>query len=76
MDAMRYTRSSWGLWAPSRKWAAAQVVGLGGVATSAIESGWDATEWKLLVALAVQAAVTYLVPNAETAPSRENPRGR
>ena len=50
-------------WIPTRKWIAAQVIGLGGIATSAIESGWDATESKLCVALAVQAAVTYLLPN-------------
>ena len=50
-------------WVPSRKWFAAQAVGIGGVLTSGIESGWDATEWKMLVALGVQAAVTYLLPN-------------
>jgi hypothetical protein len=48
---------------PSRKWYAAQVVALGALATSAVESGWDATEWKLLIGIAVQAAVTYLLPN-------------
>ena len=55
-------------WTPSRKWIAAQVVGIGGIATSAIESGWDATESKLCVALAVQAAVTYLLPNENPQP--------
>lgn len=50
-------------WIPTRKWIAAQVIGLGGIATSWIESGWDATESKLCVALAVQAGVTYLLPN-------------
>lgn len=53
-------------WVPSRKWFAAQAVGLGGVLTSAVDSGWDATEWKLLIALGVQAAVTYLLPNGDT----------
>jgi len=43
-------------------------VGIGGIATSAIESGWDATESKLCVALAVQAAVTYLLPNETPQP--------
>lgn len=51
---------------PTRKWLAAQVVGLAGIASSAIDSGWDATESKLLVALLVQAAVTYLLPNDNT----------
>lgn len=51
---------------PTRKWIAAQVVALGAVATSAIESGWDDTEWKLLIGIAVQAAVTYLLPNDQT----------
>lgn len=48
---------------PSRKWVTAMAVGLGGVATSAIDSGWDATESKLLVGLAVQAVLTWGVPN-------------
>lgn len=52
-------------WLPTRKWCAALLVALGGLATSAIESGWDATEWKLLVAIAVQAGVTYLLPNSD-----------
>lgn len=51
-------------WMPTRKWIAAQVVALGGLAVSAIESGWDDTEWKLLVGIAVQAASTYLLANA------------
>lgn len=51
---------------PTRKWLAAQVVGAAAIATSAIDSGWDATESKLVVALAVQAAVTYLLPNENT----------
>lgn len=72
----RTVRSSWGL-APSRKWFAAQAVGLGGIATSAVESGWDATEWKLLIGLGVQAAVTYLLPNGEDEPpSRDAVKSR
>lgn len=53
-------------WVPTRKWIAAQVVALGGLAVSAIESGWDDTEWKLLIGIAVQAATTYLLANAPT----------
>jgi hypothetical protein len=50
-------------WIPTHKWIAAQVVALAGIATSAIDSGWDATETKLCIAWAVQAGVTYLLPN-------------
>jgi hypothetical protein len=53
-------------WVPTRKWLAAQVVALAAIATSAIDSGWDDTEWKLAIAWAVQAAVTYLLPNEDT----------
>jgi hypothetical protein len=53
-------------WLPTRKWLAALAVGAGGIATSAVESGWDATEWKLCIALAVQALTTYLVSNEST----------
>jgi hypothetical protein len=53
-------------WLPTRKWFAAQVVALAGVATSALDSGWDSTETKLLIAVVVQAAVTYLLPNDST----------
>lgn len=53
-------------WIPTRKWLAAQAVALGGIATSAIDSGWDATEWKLLIGVAVQALVTYVLPNLDS----------
>lgn len=53
-------------WIPTRKWLAAQALALAGLATSAIESGWDATEWKLLVAIVAQAAVSYVLPNVDT----------
>lgn len=53
-------------WRPTRKWIAAQVVALGAVLTSWVESGWDDTESKLLVGIFVQAAVTYLVSNEDT----------
>lgn len=51
-------------WIPTRKWMAAQAVALGGLAVSAIESGWDDTEWKLLIGIVVQATTTYLLSNA------------
>lgn len=51
---------------PTRKWIAAQVLALAAVATSWVDSGWDDTETKLLIGIAVQAAVTYLLPNEDT----------
>lgn len=51
-------------WIPTRKWLAAQVVAVAGIATSAVESGWDVTETKLCIAVGVQAIVTYLLPNS------------
>jgi hypothetical protein len=53
-------------WVPTRKWWAAQAVALAGIATSYVDSGWDATETKLCIAVAVQAVVTYLLPNEDT----------
>lgn len=53
-------------WFPSRKWFASQVTLLAGLAISAIDSGWDATQWKALVGIAAAAAISYLLPNAES----------
>ena len=50
---------------PSRKWFATQVTLLSGVAISAIDSGWDSTQWKALVGIATAAVIAYLLPNAE-----------
>jgi hypothetical protein len=50
---------------PSRKWFASQVTLLAGLVISAIDSGWDATQWKALVGIASAAAISYLLPNAE-----------
>lgn len=50
-------------WIPTRKWIAAQVVALGALAASAIESGWSDAEWKILAAIVVQALTTYLLGN-------------
>jgi hypothetical protein len=52
-------------WIPSRKWIASQVTLLGGLAISAIDEGWTSTQWKAMVGIAVAAAVSYLLPNAE-----------
>ena len=55
-------------WIPTRKWMVAQVVALAALATSFIESGgWDDTETKLLIGIAVQALSTYLISNQPTA---------
>jgi hypothetical protein len=51
---------------PTRKWWAAQAVAVAGIATSYVDSGWDATETKLCIAVLVQAAVTWLLPNEQT----------
>lgn len=51
-------------WIPTRKWIAAQVVAVGAIATSAIVTGWNVDETTACVAWAVQAATTYLLPNA------------
>lgn len=51
---------------PTRKWMAAQVVPLAAVATSWVDSGWDDLETKLMIGWAVQALLTYLLPNKDT----------
>jgi hypothetical protein len=53
-------------WVPTRKWFYAQAIALGGLATSAIQSGWDETESVLAVGIVVQAIVTYVLPNEDT----------
>jgi hypothetical protein len=51
---------------PTRKWVAAQLVFLAGIAINAVDTGWSAIETKALILWAVQAATTYLVPNEDT----------
>lgn len=49
---------------PSRKWWAARIVGLAGVATMALEGHqWATEETIALVALITAGAVSWLVPN-------------
>lgn len=50
-------------WLPSRKWWAQVVGGLTPIVLSAIDSGWDRTESKMVVTLASAAVLSYLVPN-------------
>jgi hypothetical protein len=54
---------------PSRKWIAAQVSAIGAFVVALINSGWElsADLQIVLVGLAVQALVTYLIPNSDTA---------
>lgn len=52
-------------WHPTRKWIAAQVIALGALATSAVESGWDTTETVLLIGIIVQGGITWLLPNVD-----------
>jgi hypothetical protein len=51
-------------WMPTRKWWTNVVTLLGAVLTSGVTTGWDQTEWTLLIALGVTAATTYTVPNS------------
>jgi hypothetical protein len=56
----KYTKSwTW----PTNTWLAAQLISLAGIATLAIDSGWDKTETKAIVAWLVAGAVAYLVPD-------------
>jgi hypothetical protein len=54
---------------PSRKWIAAQVSAIGAFVVALINSGWElsADLQIVLVGLVVQAIVTYLIPNSDTA---------
>lgn len=51
-------------WLPTRKWGVNVITLLGAVLTSGVTTGWDTTEWTLLIALGVTSATTYLIPNA------------
>jgi hypothetical protein len=48
---------------PTRKWYASLVGGFTPIVLSAIDSGWDKTESKMLVALVSGAVLAYLIPN-------------
>lgn len=51
-------------WMPTRKWGVNVITLLGALLTSGVTTGWDTTEWTLLIALGVTAGTTYLVPNS------------
>jgi hypothetical protein len=54
-------------WRPSRKWIARTIVALGGLATSWATTGsWDQEETVMAITVAVAAAVSYLLPNADS----------
>ena len=50
---------------PTNKWLAALVTSIGAVITALIQTGWDPTPevQVLMVAVVVQAIVTYLAPS-------------
>lgn len=59
-------------WVPSRKWFAATVVALGALATAWAQAGeWSSTLTVMAIGIVVQAATSYLLPNAD-APSRDD----
>lgn len=52
---------------PTRKWVAARIVALAGIATMwATTSGWDVEETIALIALLSEAGTSYLLPNLNT----------
>jgi hypothetical protein len=53
-------------WLPTRKWVTAQVVALGAIATSWVDSGWDDTETHLVIGWVIQAVATYAIANRST----------
>lgn len=53
--------------APTRKWIATQVAATAALITAWISAGeWNSTLWIAVVGLLTQAAVGYLLPNADT----------
>lgn len=72
----RYTRSSWGIQAPSRKWFAAQTTALSALAIMWATTGaWDQEETIALIGAVTQGILSYLVPN-DTGPDREELKAR
>lgn len=62
---------------PSRKWMVAQITALGALATMYVTTGsWDQEESVALIGLLVQAASTYLIPNAPEKAGVEGQRGQ
>jgi amino acid permease len=62
--------------APSRKWFVTQVTALAALATAWLQAGeWSTTLSVMAVGIASQAAIGYLVPNAEGDRSSWGARG-
>lgn len=53
-------------WVPSRKWFASQITLLTGLMLTVVDEGWTNTQWKGLIGIVSAAAISYLLPNAET----------
>jgi len=54
-------------WKPTRKWIAARVVAVAGIATMyVVTNGWDDEETLAAITLASEAALSFLVPNELT----------
>lgn len=52
-------------WVPSRKWFAAQITLVTGLALTVVDQGWTADQWKATIGIASAAAISYLIPNPE-----------
>ena len=50
-------------WRPTNKWIAATATGIGTIATSGIELGWDRKSTAATVGFIIQRFVSYMVPN-------------
>jgi len=53
---------------PSRKWYAARVVALTGLATLVATTGWTLEATIATITLVSEAAIAWLLPNADAAP--------
>lgn len=51
---------------PSRKWFAAQITLLTGLAFTVVDQGWTSDQWKGLIGILSAAAISYLIPNPES----------
>lgn len=53
-------------WLPTPKWVVALTVGLGGLATAAVEAGeWSDTLTVMAITLAVERITAYVAPNRQ-----------
>lgn len=53
-------------WVPSRKWFAAQITLLTGLAFTVVDQGWTSDQWKGLIGIVSAALLSYLIPNPES----------